>query len=331
MSADYEARADVAIALDIGGTKIAGALVDVRGRCSHRVYQPTRLGNREVTLAQAIAVAEELCRVAEATGQRPVGMGVSVPAVVDAGRQVVIWAPNIPGWRDVPLGQMLQERTELDVQLEYDGYATTLGEAWLGAGQGVQEMLLVIIGTGIGGGLILGGRLHRGATNIAGALGWSVVDLDAATSKGLPGLYRQFGQLEALCAGPAIARRARPLLTDGRSSVLRQLTGGDPDRLTAREVLAAAAQGDGACQKLVRAVGETLGVALANAVTLLNPQLIVLSGGVGAAGQALVAPIQRTIRAHAQPVAAQAVRVVTSTLGNDGALLGAASLVFQHA
>jgi glucokinase len=327
MSDGYEVVPEsVVIALDLGGTKLAGALVDRTGRCSHRLQQPTQLSGREATLAQVRAAAKALQQRARDSACISLGIGISVPAVVDSDRGYVLWAPNIPGWQDVPLGAILQADLNLPVQVEYDGHAAALGEAWCGAGSTVRNMLLVIIGTGIGGGMILEQRLYRGGIGIAGALGWFVVDPARAET----GSQRQFGQLESLCAGPAIARRAQALAVEGTCPVLVELVRGDVTAISAREVFQAAQRGDKTCTALLNDVAETLGIALANAVTLLNPELIVLSGGVGASAQSLIEPIIKTIRKHAQPVAAQSVRVVTTALGEDAALLGAAQLIWQQ-
>lgn len=292
----------VAIALDVGGTKIAGALVTGGGRILERaqVSLDARGGSRAVR--QVLALAERLAAEGDA-----LGVGAAVPAVIDRARRTVVWAPNIRGWRRVPLAELLERSLGLPALLEQDGHAAAIGESWRGAARGVPNVVMLVIGTGIGGGMILDGRPYRGSDGLAGAVGWFTADEPPCRSGlRLPGL-------ESLAAGPGIARRAG--VASGRSE----------------EVFAAAAAGDEAARRVVAETAEILGLAIADVVSLLNPDLIVLGGGVGAgAADQLLPRIRQIVRACAQPVSARRVRIVRSRLGSDAGLLGVAHEVFQR-
>ncbi len=292
----------VAIALDVGGTKIAGALVTGNGRIRQRAQVPldTRGGSRAVR--QVLALAERLAAEGDA-----LGVGAAVPAVIDRTRRTVVWAPNIRGWRRVPLAELLERSLGLPALLEQDGHAAALGERWRGAARGVRNVVMLVIGTGIGGGMILDGRPYRGSDGLAGAVGWFTADEPPCRS----GL--RLPALESLAAGPGIARRAG--LASNRSE----------------EVFAAAAAGDEAAGRVVAETAEILGLAIADVVSLLNPDLVVLGGGVGAgAANQLLPRIRQMVRACAQPVSARRVRIVRSRLGSDAGLLGVAHEVFQR-
>lgn len=291
-----------ALAVDVGGTKIAAGLVTPDGRLEARLEVSTDRRGGDHAVAQVVALVRQLA------GQAPVlGVGIAVPAVIDPTRRTVVWAPNIRGWRRVPLAQEVEAAVGQPALLEYDGHAAVVGEHWLGAARGVRNAVMLIIGTGIGGGMVLDGRLYRGSDSLAGAAGWLTCGWPPTPPPGRP-----FPCLERLAAGPALAQQAG--VASGR----------------AEEVLRAAAQGDEAARQALEAVLMALGRAVADIVSLLNPDLVILGGGLGSAlTPAMLARIRALVRTHAQPVAARRVRVVRARLGREAGLFGAARLVFQ--
>jgi glucokinase len=292
---------DVAISIDVGATKVAAALVDHSGAVSQRVQEPLASEGGQVATRQIARLAQCMAAKAKAPAR---GVGVAVPAVVDPSRREVIWAPNIRGWKHVALADAVERAVRLPTWLEYDGHAATLGEQWLGAGRGVRNFVMLVIGTGIGGGMVLDGRLYRGADCLAGAAGW-LTSGACATQAGQPAL-------ENAASGPALARRV----------------GVAPNR--AEAVFAAAAGGDTAAQRALEEVADRIGLALADVVSLLNPDLVILGGGVYSASSAsrLLPRIRRAVRQHSQPVAARRARVVRSHLRTNAGLIGAAHGVF---
>jgi len=255
------------------------------------------------------------------------GLGVGIPAVIDADHKVIVWAPNLPGWENVPLHDELSAGLNLPVRIEYDGHMSVLGEWWLGAGQGYQNVVFLIVGTGIGGGMILEGQLYRGASRLAGAAGWFVLGTQRVSEK----YARQVGHWESLAAGPAIARFAiERLRRSSEPSILRQQTLDSYENLTAQIVFDAARQGDRLASEVVRHIGEILGVGIANIVSLVNPEIVILGGGVGVQTDLLIDQIRELVLHNAQPISAKAVKIVPSQLGESAGLLGAAKAVLLY-
>ncbi len=289
------------LAADLGGTKIRAARFDARGRLQALVETPTPAADGEAVAAAVIAVLEQLRTPA------PQGIGVCVPGLVYPDGHV--WAPNLPGWQRYPLRARIRRGLagyDGPVLIESDRNAFIAGEVWRGRARGARDAIAVMLGTGIGAGIWSGGRLLRGRHELAGAMGWLAVDQDLR-----PG-YRQRGCLETLAAGPALAAAARAA---GRNwdapALVRRAQAGDP---LARLLLAQA--------------GAALGRGLANLVSLLNPEIIILSGGVAdAAGKLLLAPAQRELRRWAQPLAARQVKLAVSRLGARAPLLGLAGML----
>jgi len=289
---------------DLGGTKIAVARVEETGRITHRLLVPTP---REGGAAVVDAIATLLRRL---PADGACALGIAVPGMVNlAHPDRIVWAPNIPGWQQMPLGAMLTERFRLPVLVESDRNAFVTGEAWQGSAKTCRDVVFIAIGTGIGAGILSGGRLLRGHGELAGCLGWMAI-----RDRFLP-RYEAVGCLESHVAGPGIALAA--------SRVFRRPT-------DARQVVRLARRGDHRARAVLAEAGHTLGLALANIVDILNPEMIVIGGGVAAAGNLLLDPARETMRRWAQPLAVKQVRVSRSRLGTRAGLLGVAKLCFDH-
>lgn len=287
-------------AADLGGTKIAVARVRNNGEITHRFVAPTPVeGGRTVV----DALAEQLSRL---PSQGVCALGVGVPGL--AYPDGAVWAPNIPGWEQMPLRAMLSRHFKLPVIVESDRNVFVTGEAWKGAARNRRDVVFLAIGTGIGAGIITGGQLLRGHLGLSGCLGWMAV-----RDRFLPG-YQAVGCLEYHVAGPGIAREARRIFAQP---------------LTARDVVKRARVGDERARAILGRAGATLGLGLANLVDTLNPEMIVIGGGVAAAGDLLLAPARATMHQWAQPLAAKQVKVCRSRLGWRASLLGAAKLAFD--
>lgn len=286
-------------AADLGGTKLSAALVDRSGTILARVTEP-------VDRSSAAAPAEQICRAAIAlahgkrTGFR--AAGVAVPGFVR--RSGTVWAPNLPGWNRVPLAKLLQRKLRVPVVVESDRNATVLGESWRGGARGARDAIVLIVGTGIGAGILSGGELVRGAHELSGCAGWMALGEKESTGS------RRVGWLESAAAGPALARAA------GR-------------RRTAQELARAARRGDRGAKRTFKRAGELLGLAVANLVSLFDPEVIVLGGGLAGAADLFWTELRRTALRRSQPLAARAVRLRLSRLGSDANLLGAARLAWN--
>lgn len=289
-----------ALVVDLGGTKIAAARVDPAGKITHHRVASTPVGGGEEVVAAVINILHQL----PLQGASVLGIDVPGLAYFDGN----VWAPNLSGWERMPLGAMLHTEFRLPTLVESDRNAFVTGEAWQGAARGCSDVIFLAIGTGIGAGIISGGRLLRGSAELAGCLGWM-----ALGPRFLPE-YKDIGCLESHLAGPAIAKEA--------SRMRKTAT-------TMRELIRLVRVGDPAAKKVFTQTGEYLGLALANLVSTLNPEMIVVGGGVAAAGNLLLAPARDTMRLWAQPLAGKQVRIVRSRLGTRAALLGMARLAFD--
>ena len=293
-------RRALVIALDLGGTKLASALVTSEGRVWKAWSAPTDVSSGRACLDQLLAAARRAWRMA---GDRAAAIGVSIPGLVR--RDGTVWAPNIPGWVRAPVGRRLREATGLPAAVESDRNASVLGEVWRGAARGAADAIYLIVGTGIGAGILSGGRLLRGAHELCGCAGWMVFDAEGRCRS-----------LEQLAAGPAVGAAGALALKK--------------PNLTARQVLAAARRGDRAARDVVQRAASLLGLAVANLISLFDPEVIVLGGGLGSSGKALLAPLRRTALKWAQPLSARQVRITASRLGARAPLLGVARLAWEE-
>jgi glucokinase len=306
------------LAVDMGGTKVAAAVVTPAAAILARRQEPTCQTGPADGIRQVARLLEEVMTVAGLTWAEVSGIGIGIPAVLEPETDFVVWAPNLAGWRNVNLRDPLQEILGRPVCVEYDGHTAVLAEWWVGAGRGCRSFVDVIIGTGIGGGMVQDGRLVRGVNRLAGAAGWFVLT-EAAGSPALR--ERSVGFWEARAAGPGIALHAAARAAQVPGSALAALM---PEAITAQDVFVAAASGDEVAQAVLDETADLIGLGLANIVSLVNPERIVLGGGVGAHCEPLLPRIRRVVADWAQPVAAASCEVVVSTLEADAGLLGAA-------
>jgi glucokinase len=312
-------RKRLIISVDIGGTKTAAALI--RGDASILdTNQETTLQNGvEPGIAQIVRLVSALLQANNLQSDAAQGIGVGIPAVLEAETDRVIWAPNLAGWRDVDLRSALESRLNLPVFIEYDGHAAVLGEWWAGAGKGCRSLVSVIIGTGIGGGMVLEGKLIRGQDRLAGAAGWFAL---TTRSEQIDPRGKAVGSWESLAAGPGIALRARAQLEQHPESSLWALEKTHP--VTTKDIFEAAVHGDLFARQSVDGLAEILGIGIANIVSLINPQIVVLGGSIGSSSQVILPRIRSVVKKCAQPVSGASVKVVRSRLGTNAGLLGAA-------
>lgn len=315
------------IGVDIGGTAIKAGVVDEAGHIVEKREVPTATHEGpDRVLERLVELITQLKAVAEASGAAVGGVGVGVPGPdLDVERGVVIRAVNL-GWKNVPLrDRLIAGLPGLPVSVNNDANLAALGEAWVGGGKGAQHLLLITVGTGVGGGVVIGGRVYPGADSLAGEIGHVTVRPEGGHRCNCG----KTGCLETEASATAIIREAREAARSGRSPHLAGILARN-GVLTARDVVEAAQAGDEVAQALFAYAGRVLGLALANAANLLNPERIVVGGGVSHAGELLFVPLQEAYRAHALPAVAKR-PVVPAELGNDAGLIGAARLAMQQA
>jgi glucokinase len=314
----------LALGVDLGGTNARAALVDPSSGAvvaAHKLRHAER--TPEAVVATISAAVREAVRLAgvEVTVLRTAGVGVAGQCLGRTG--TVLNAPNL-GWRDVPLGPALHAALGLEVRVVNDLSAAAWGERSFGAARGVDDAALVFVGSGVGSGLILGGRLHEGGSGVAGELGHIKVAARGATPRRCG--CGEWGCLEAYTGGMNLAARLREDVADGKGAAVLAAAGGAPASLSASSVEAAYAAGDPYARELWAEVGELLGTACANLVTLLNPLRLVLGGGVLLG----CASLERIVRAHLADRVLRAARrgfeVRSAELGDDAGVVGAALL-----
>jgi len=307
---------------DVGGTKISAALFTARGWMSGRKRVAIDRGSPEMPVRQISDLIRSLENQARRKGGVLRAIGICIPGVVFA-RSGRVWAPNIPGWNDFPLRDRLAVKTKTTLLLDSDRSAYVLGEQWRGAARGKKDVVFLAVGTGIGAGILSGGRLVSGSRGIAGAVGWFALDPRFREE------YAAMGCFETEASGGAIGQKAREFLYPGEISLIRDIVKGKIDRVTAETVVGAARAGDPLALYILETAVTYLGMGIANIVSILNPEMIVLGGGLFQAGELLLRPIRKEFKRWAQPLAAKEVRIVLSALGEDAGLYGAAKLAWD--
>jgi glucokinase len=312
----------VAAVADIGGTYTRVGLVSPDGHliASHRWLPESRSdapGMIRDLVGHILRLADD-CRV-ERTAIA--GLGACVAGELDARTGYLYDAVNL-GWRELPLAALLERESGFPALIEMDAHAAALGEAWLGAGQGVRDLALIIVGTGVGAGLILDGELYRGDDGLAGEFGHTCVQMDGPAC----GCGR-FGCVEALASGTAIAAAAQGAVHRGVDTVLKASNG----TLTAADVFMAARAGDACALTIVRNAGRALGVGITNLFHLLSPECIVLTGGVAVNGADVLLPVVRSEVEHGLGYWARRKprSILVSKLADDSGLIGMARRVFE--
>jgi glucokinase len=318
---------DLFIGIDLGGTKIVAGVVDRSGRILARQYRDTDASEGpQAVLRRLVEVATQLLSAEGVESSRVSAIGVAAPGPIDARSGVVALPPNLPGWRNVPLGELIHEELGFPTRLENDANAGALAEHRFGAGRGSDHMVYVTVSTGIGGGFILGGKLYAGATGAAAEIGHTTV----VPSGPLCGCGNR-GCLEALAAGSAIAREARERVQRGVPTLIAELSGGEAENVSAKLVAQAADQGDWEANAILDQAMAYLGVGMANLINLLNPELLVIGGGLTKMGNRLFEPVRRAIDLRAFATAARAVELRRAQLGDDVGLLGSAAVAMLTA
>jgi glucokinase len=307
------------LAVDLGGTKLLVAQVDDAGHVGRTSKRPTAVeSGADAVVDEIVGGVRELA--AEPTKVR--GIGIGVAGQVDPASGVVRQAPNLE-WKDFPLRSRLEDALHVPVRVLNDVQAAAYGEWLHGAGKGVQDFVAVFVGTGVGGGIVHGGRLVLGCGGSAGEVGHTTVALD-----GPPCRCGNHGCLEAFVGGWAIARSARQAVADaapGEADALLRRVQGDADKLTAEDVADAAAQGDTLAIGIVRSVGAALGAGIASIANAYNPCLVVLGGGVIHGMPQLIGVVQQVAHERALPAAVENLRIVPAGLGIDAGVVGAAA------
>lgn len=314
------------VGVDIGGTNTVVALVPFEGGEPRALRSlPTEAEDGADAVIERIvdavrASVEEVLSEEGESREAIAGMGIGSPGPLDRSTGIVIETPNL-GWKDFPLRDRLSEAVGLPATLDNDANCATFGEWWLGAGKSVSSLVGLTLGTGIGGGIVMDGEIVHGASDAAGEIGHMTIDFTGRLCK-----CGNYGCLEAYCSGPNIAARAREGIRAGAETVLGELVDGELEEITAATVYEAVVLGDGYATEVMLETAKILGAGIASLINILNPEMVVVAGGVTRAGDHLFTPLRAEVRRRAFRSAQEACTIVPAELPETAGVIGAAGV-----
>ena len=312
------------VGIDIGGTNIvAGTVAEDGSELLGLVSEPTfSEQGADAVLARIVKLTK--ASMAAARGKEIAGIGIGSPGPLDTKTGVVLLTPNL-GWTNFPLRDRLTQALGLPATLDNDANCAIFGEWWRGAARGADYVVGLTIGTGIGGGIVLGGQVYRGASDIAGEIGHMTIDSTGRLCK-----CGNYGCLEAYASGPAIAARAVEGIRPGADTALPKYVNGDLSKITAQLVYEAAHDGDDYAREVVKDTAKFLGAGVASLINIFNPEVVVVCGGVTLAGDRLFEPLRAEVRRRAFKPATDVCRIVPGELTGTAGVYGAAAVFIKQ-
>ena len=319
------------VGVDLGGTNIVvgllplagGEVLGLRSMPTDSQRGAKFVVDRIVELVES-SIAEVLASHG-GTRAEVAGVGIGSPGPLDRGAGMVINTPNL-GWRNFPLRDLIANAVDLPATLDNDANCATYGEWWLGAGREVNTLVGLTLGTGIGGGIVLNGQIYHGVSDVAGEIGHMTIDSTGRKCK-----CGNYGCLEAYASGPAIALRAAEGIEAGAETVLTELVDGRLEQITAATVYEGAVRGDAYATEVMKDTAKFLGAGIANIINILNPEMVVIAGGVTRAGEHLFTPLRAEVRRRAFRSAEERCRIVSAALPGTAGVVGAAAVFKQEA
>jgi len=314
------------LGIDLGGTKILTAVTNSQGKMLSRDHSITPAPKGyEAVIQSILESAHRALEQANVAISELTAIGVGAPGLSNPETGILFTSPNLPGWWDVPLRDIMQERLGKKTFLINDANAAALGEFYFGAAQSARNFIYITLSTGIGGGIVIDGKIYSGAIGAAGEVGHMTIDDEGPICNcGNKGCW------ETLASGTALAREAKHRINEGvRTSILKYAEG-DVEKVTAQVVHSAAEQGDSLAKELIARTGYYVGVGLANLINIFNPELIVIGGGLSNIGDMLLEPAFKVAGERAYKEAFQAVRFASAGLGRNSGVLGAAAFALQE-
>ncbi|MBI2955628.1 MAG: ROK family protein [Chloroflexi bacterium] len=319
-----DGAAKLLVGIDIGGTKVAVATAEIGGRIVAKRKMPTEVEKGpQYTIQKIIALVRQV--LDDSGAARPIAVGVGCGGPLDPDEGVILSPPNLPGWDAIPLRQILEDEFRTYVYIDNDANAAALGEYRFGAGVEASNLVYITVSTGIGGGIIVNGRLLQGIRASAGEIGHQTILRDGVRCK-----CGNRGCLEALASGTAIARRAREALASRPNGRMMAIAGGDLQKVTTETVVQAVREGDSVALEIWNETIEYLSIGVANVITTLAPDMVVIGGGVTEAGDLLYAPLRQAVGKRVFLVPLDRVKIVSPKLGTDVGVVGAIAVALQH-
>ena len=316
---------DLILGIDLGGTKILTAVANSQGKILSRDHSitPAKKGH-DAVIQSILESAHRALEQANIAISALTAIGVGAPGISNPETGILFTSPNLPGWRDVPLRDIMQKKLGRKAFLINDANAAALGELYFGAARGARNFIYITISTGIGGGIVIDGKIYSGAIGTAGEVGHMTIDDDGPICN-----CGNRGCWETLASGTALAREARYRINEGVTTSILEYAGGDVEKVTAQVIHSAAEHGDSLAKELIARTGYYVGVGLANLINIFNPELIVIGGGLSNIGDILLKPAFKVAGERAYKEAFRAVRFAPAELGRNSGVLGAAVFAFQ--
>ena len=314
------------LAIDLGGTKMITAIISNKGQVMAKERCLTLADEGpEAVIKRIFSTVDHLLGLRNLDSSQLDSISIAAPGPLDFDKGLVTSPPNLPGWHDIPLRDIVKEKYKVNTFLINDANAAALGEHHLVAGRGINNLIFLTVGTGIGGGIIINGRLYSGASGSAGEIGHITIDVNGPRCN-----CGNIGCLEALASGTAVAKEVIKRIRQGERSSLTEIVGGKIENITTEEVSIAAQDGDSLASEVILKAATYLGVGIANLVNIFNPEMIIIGGGMAKMGDLLLNPARQVVRERAFQLPAQAVQIVPARLGDDAGVLGAAVFAFQQ-
>ena len=314
------------LGIDLGGTKILTAVTNSQGKMLSRDHSITPANEGQEAVVESIL--ESTGRALNQAGITATNIdviGVGAPGLSNPETGILFTSPHLPGWHDVPLRDIIEKELGRKAFLINDANAAALGELHFGAGRGARNFIYITVSTGIGGGIIIDGKIYTGSTGTAGELGHMVIDDDGPSCNcGNKGCW------ETLASGTALAKEARHRIKRGAQTSILELAGGDLEKINAEAIHQAAQAGDNLAEELIARSAYYLGVGLANLVNIFNPEIIVIGGGLSNIGDMLLQPAFEEAGRRAFKQSFQAVSFARAELGRNSGVLGAAIFALER-
>jgi len=314
-----------AIGVDLGGTNIICAIINYQGEILHSIKVPTYAERgREETVERIKSTIHKTITKSKIEKNNIIGIGIGAPGPLDIKRGIINFAPNLPGWRDVPLREILRDEFNKEVILENDANAAAWGERCFGAGQGIDNLVCFTLGTGIGGGIIIDGKIYHGDTYGAGEIGHMTVNKDGPRCN-----CGNFGCLEAYSSATGIKNRVRNRIKEGIKSQFLNFDDNELfESLRLKLIFETARKGDRLTSDIVEEAISYLGIAIANIANILNPEMVVLVGGITNEGDKLLIPLKKEVEKRSLPSNYKSLKIVIGKLDGNAGILGAAALLW---
>ena len=317
---------DLILGVDLGGSKILTAVVNSQGDILSSNESTTRATEGHEAVIQSIVDSSH--RVLKQAGvaiSELIAIGIGAPGLSNPETGILFTSPNLPGWRNVPLKDIMQERMGKKTFVINDANAAAMGELYFGAARGARNFVYITLSTGIGGGIVIDGKIYSGAIGGAGEVGHMTIDDEGPICNcGSRGCW------ETLASGTALAKEARRRIKEGVRTSILEYVEGDVEKVTAQVIHSAAEQGDSLAKELIARTGYYVGVGLANVINIFNPELIVIGGGLSNIGDMLLEPAFKVAGERAYKEAFQAVRFAAAELGRNSGVLGAATYTLRE-